>query len=64
MLGCANDPGGVVAFVGGSKSGVSSSCPWGTVVVATGTVSGSNPCEPGFGEIIILVFFTQSGWMF
>ena len=55
-LGCSDAPGGAVAFAGGATSNVSVDCPWGTGVVVTSTVTDANPCEPAFGEMIILGF--------
>ena len=55
-LGCTDTPGRTFAFVEGTTSFFSFDYPWGTVVVVTGAVSGTNPCKPGFGETIILGF--------
>ena len=55
-FGCAGDPGRTVSCAGGSASFVRFSCPWGTVVTVTGTLSGSNPCGPKVGEAIVLKF--------
>ena len=40
----------------GVTSFVIFSCAWGTLVVITCTVSGSNPCGPGVGDTIVLRF--------
>ena len=53
---CADAPGSKVVFVGGAIIFVRLSCHWGTFFVVTGTVSGTNPCEPGAGETISLRF--------
>ena len=55
-LGCADVPGGAVAFEGGAKSGVRISCSWGTGIVVTTIVNSDNPCEPGIGKMSFLGF--------
>ena len=56
VLGYAEIPGSAVAFVGGTTSFVSFACSSGTSVVVTSAVSGSNHCEPGVSETIVLGF--------
>ena len=51
---CADSPSSTVSFTGGETSFFRFACPWGTGVVITGAVTGTIPCDPGVGEMIVL----------